>query len=673
MNQREANALEQEQIYQSKIRNDAIGLATKSDGYTRFKKFTPVDQSVIDEYNDTYLNTGIPREINLSEEPILEELPLARDYGVLSKAETDEFDADIRRKNLLIEELNQMISSRDPSKRFDFSDELVGVPSLFLLKQGIDTDYNLERIDFAEYTNDTGELDDIQAEIEDEIARLEQEVGVDQALLSQTRERISEFESKLSQAKDINKAKVENYRQALELENRGMFRDTQQPGETEEEYLQRLRQVGETEPTVVLDIAERYALKNFKIKLKELIRDPVKIEQVTNSIDIKDKVKLLKIWPKIKKSFIERFGYDNFSLSAQDIIGELELFLTNDEERKTGAQAKALTGEIDKILRVTEELRNPLPNSEIRAIQMFRSQGIPDSSTKENYHLFKQEDDCTLVMWRDGHFESKVYITITESDDDGTKYVLSSPTDEEGTYVQVFPKKITQEATTYEVLASELGMSAKNFMQLLASSSNAVLPINLLYDAIVKRFDLVPMDWSTITVSTITSNTGREETIVGWGLHTEEIPKLIKFGEIQILGRKLFYDNELSVRNKSGTATIPFFKKVKVSDKFAKLVMKLTEPGSKDITIHEIDKLPVGEDALFSELIHIAKLHKKIPRPTSMGSGLGEKKRYKLLVGEIHAGNNNPELVEELYRCLKKLITLGEMTKPEARKIMASL
>ena len=675
MSQIQSNALEQEKIYQAKIRNDAIGVASRSDDYTRFKKFTTVDQDAIDEYNAAYHKSGASKSIILGEEPELEELPQARDYGVLTKAETDEFATDIRRKNLLIEDLNQMKSSRDPSKVFEFNDSLVGVQSLFLLKQGLDTDYNLGRVDLGEYLNDRGELDDLQGEIEDEIARLEQEIGSDQALLAQTYERTNEFNAKLLEAKNINKAKVENYRQELELENRGKFTtQQQQPNETEEDYLARLRQIGQTAPAVELDSAQRYALKNFKTKMKELIRDSVKIEQVANSIDLDNKVELLKIWPKIKKSFIDRFGYDNFSLSAEDISKELSLFLTNEEERKTHAVASQLTGDIRRILDVTEQLRNPLVGSEMSMIQQLRSKGIEDSSTMENYHLFK-EDNFTLVMWQEGHFGNKIYIMTTINEDDGTKYVLASSTGEEDTYSQVFPKKQSFESFTYESLGSEIGLTAKTFIRLLANSSNASLPISNLFDTLERRFRLETVGWGTMTSKDITNQKGKTEKIVGWGVHSEQIPQHIPFGQIQVLGKKLFYDNILSIRNKSGTATVPNFKSVKVSDKFAKLITSLSQgldPKSHE-AISLIDSLPAGEESLFTELIHIAKLHKMVPRPTSMGSGFGEKKRLELIAGEIHAGNNSPDLIDEAYKCLKRLVSMGEITKPQARKKMQSL
>ena len=137
----------------------------------------------------------------------------------------------------------------------------------------------------------------------------------------------------------------------------------------------------------------------------------------------------------------------------------------------------------------------------------------------------------------------------------------------------------------------------------------------------------------------------------------------------------LFYDNILSIRNKSGTATIPNFKTVKVSDNFAKLIIKLAQgmkPDGEEAR-RLIDSLPSGEEALFTEMIHIAKLHKMVPRPTSMGSGFGEKKRLEVIIGEIKAGNDNPELIDEAYKCLKRLVSMGEITKPQARKKMQSI
>ena len=56
-------ALEQELVYQAKIRNDAIGIATKDDKYNRFKSFKPADQDAIDEYNSVSLATQFKNEL----------------------------------------------------------------------------------------------------------------------------------------------------------------------------------------------------------------------------------------------------------------------------------------------------------------------------------------------------------------------------------------------------------------------------------------------------------------------------------------------------------------------------------------------------------------------------------------------------------------------------------
>ena len=72
----------------------------------------------------------------------------------------------------------------------------------------------------------------------------------------------------------------------------------------------------------------------FRRNMKEIIRDPVLIDSVTNSIDplddVTNKLSLKKRWPLFRKQFIEIYGTFPKKLTASDIIDSMLSFLNKD-------------------------------------------------------------------------------------------------------------------------------------------------------------------------------------------------------------------------------------------------------------------------------------------------------------------------------------------------------
>ena len=650
-------ALEQELVYQAKIRNDAVGIATKDDKYTRFKSFKPADQDAIDEYNETFLQKTDERGRPIGETinfpgdealPELQELPT--DARIISPGEEEALRVEIRELDEQIEIVQRWFYSTNPTETFVIGGD--DWQSYQVLKKGIDEQFNTGVTDGPTHTAERADLEVLKNEIQQLLDDVKTEVDRVSAEINDNDAKKIELQAEVGKAKQSNKEKLESFRQQLELANTGAFREVQQPGETEEEFLKRLKDIGATAPTEILDKAQRFAIKNFKLKLKELFRDPVKIEQVANSIGTDDKVELLKIWPKIKKKFLERFGYDNFGLTKDDIIEELGLAIKSEEVRKTGG--------IEASLQILLERTAPEEEDEEDAYESSRPiLSEPDSEVK----IYK-DNDSTIRVWRSGDFQKSAYLKLVQHD--GKDFVIFSRTGEKGSFVQFSPSKKARGAESYETIASSVGLAVPQFITIVAHSRNAKLPIDELYNNLESDYGLIPQGGELRQVQIGKGKT--PTTLIGWGLQSEHIPERIGFGEIDILGPKLFYENILSVRK--GSSTVPHFKTAKVSDKFVKIIMEMTKPGGRGPDREEIDRLEVGEAPLFTELLHIAKLHKKVPIPKMMGTGVDERKRLQVFEGEIRAGNDSPKVIEEIYKTLKKLISLGEITKVEARKYM---
>lgn len=149
--------------------------------------------------------------------------------------------------------------------------------------------------------------------------------------------------------------------------------------------------------------------------------------------------------------------------------------------------------------------------------------------------------------------------------------------------------------------------------------------------------------------------------LVGFGLNKKNIPERAQFGNIIIFLKKLYYNNMLSIRDRNGYI-IPSNNVVKVSDEFVQIIFKIIE--GKSIT-EEFKKLSISERQLYDHLLFLAGLHKDNKNSSSKTiSHL--KEQYKILTGEIEAGNDNPDLLKQLKAVLYhlhqfKVITQGEV------------
>ena len=151
----------------------------------------------------------------------------------------------------------------------------------------------------------------------------------------------------------------------------------------------------------------------------------------------------------------------------------------------------------------------------------------------------------------------------------------------------------------------------------------------------------------------------------GAGIKDQELPEYAYFGDIVIMLSKLYYNNVLSVRMKSGRL-IDGFKNAKVSNFFVDIIMDMY--ADKDVS-NLIKDLNVDEKNLMNSLLIQAKLHKKYI--TNTNETLSQlKEKHKVIEGEIIAGNNNPELLKELKDVLMKLYHFKAISIPAIRKYL---
>ena len=321
--------------------------------------------------------------------------------------------------------------------------------------------------------------------------------------------------SKTQITKKKNADRVAQYGTELKYLNQGAFNTEQLEGEDESEYFQRLKNNAEITTTdESLENAKQMVSEQFRNKVKELIRDPVKINEICKRIvpsygeigypDPTNKVRLLKIFPLFKKKFEERYGLNNTFISADEVVQYMKSFLKKDAEGLTEVkdEASIIKDEDPQVVFISGSpnnlyLRKIKPNrGDDRSFKVLYS----FSGDRDTYKGFTRSDKSTSLV------KDATGIRITKED-----------------ALRMLEKKL-----------------------------------------------------NTTDFKTMRDKYFSDKETYGWGIQTEELPKEVQFGKLTLLLHKLYYHNILAVKH-SGNISIAGLKNTKVSDKFVAIIMSLIE------------------------------------------------------------------------------------------------
>ena len=153
------------------------------------------------------------------------------------------------------------------------------------------------------------------------------------------------------------------------------------------------------------------------------------------------------------------------------------------------------------------------------------------------------------------------------------------------------------------------------------------------------------------------------ENIWGYGL-AHKLPAQCEFGDVSINLYKLYHKNILSVSSRN-KLKIMGFPNTRISDAFVSLIMNLCK--NNNVTSKDLKCLNLNEKELYELLIHVAKLQKDVPN-NSEETIENLKHRCLLIQGEVEAGNDNPELLKELYGVLTKMVHFNLITQSEFKR-----
>ena len=639
----ERQAEDASNLYELAILNDNVAIKARPDGkYIRYKKaIDRPTQEAIDEYNEQF-EVGkqvddegrvhkffVPENVPALEAFAPSVIPLTIDELVTIEEDIQTgIDEYTRMQQYLIELDTYKQEARD---RFNEADPF-------------------------EWADLQVEIADIDREIVRARAMYERalaDVEILQAIKAEDSGNKSIYQKELQETKKVNQERIKHFKDELNQMNQGAFSMTQSPDETEEDFLLRLAQNAETlEPEEISHKAVANALRTFKEKLKELVRNDVTIGQVSNRIDdfgeIENKMKLLKTFPKFKKYFLEKYGFNNKQVLPEVLLEEIENYI-----KKSDKPILIADKAVDDLLEAdeadveaegfTQPIKKPFPGLQ------FQSQPEANRMKIENV----KESPPTVLYLRPALVGR-------------TKELLFSFTGMGGSWINVRESKIDRKSS--QVIFERTGIFLKELEVAFGSKTIKGIAENLF-----RKYDI---PFSSDVDLEIDTYRGEDITRYGMGIKAkpsygyglpEELQKFSKLGKAVIMTKKLFYENILSLCMENGSK-FPGFKNVKVSERFVEIIMQLLK-GNKPSS-HTLKQLDSHERELFDQMIYLAGLHKHIEH-TGDKTIESLKHRLELLQGEIGVGNDNPELFKEIKSIIKRLVEMKFLTAKNAKEYLS--
>ena len=163
--------------------------------------------------------------------------------------------------------------------------------------------------------------------LEGNIAAMEHEIDTIPGIISDNQAAVSKTDAD-------NKLKIANYAEEMKMFNSGQFNTDKLDNETDEDYLDRLKQNAQTpaDNSFMEVEAEVANIKKFKENMKHLISSDVDIESIMRSLDVDEIFSINSVFNIIKEQFLKVFGYNNKNIK----LDEIRDFLINIAYQKPG-------------------------------------------------------------------------------------------------------------------------------------------------------------------------------------------------------------------------------------------------------------------------------------------------------------------------------------------------
>lgn len=512
--------------------------------------------------------------------------------------------------------------------------------------------------------------------LREEIMRLERQIGRLKIAMNKTARDIdTHYDNQKQQLQDViaehnglvlakkqrNSEAIRQYQAQLNLLNSGAFKTEKAVNETEEEYLERLRQnAEEVIPEQQLEQAENRILIEFRRVLQEITKDAVKIDQIANSLSPEDKYQLIKIWKLVKERYNRAYGITNKGIDAETIIAFFNGLIHGAEESSHLPSAvQNVISQInqggEEVLQEGELIITPYVGDNTLMVQKSNISGQPPLYLR------------AVVINKSARNDGGYALLYSFSGEDGTfkQYFAGG---KEGGVPEDRKGGSNRGGKSNDEIQEKTGITTTDLNKLVGYTFGGFNP-SVVAKKIAIKYRLTAFDISQTQQSQYKTSTrydAKEYTQYGMGIPKANEPKLVQFGNIMISLPNLKYKNILSVRTHLGK-TMGGSPNVKISAKLSSIILNLLEHIQP--THDELNRLSAYERQLYDRIVYLGRLHTKLPQTND--KSINElKKRLKLLEGEINIGNNSPQISSEIKHILYSLRDFNVITPKQIKEYL---
>jgi len=532
---------------------------------------------------------------------------------------------------------------------------------------------------FAEF-EELPQIQELQRRIEigkDRLIQIQGYIDGAENFRKRNKEALLENQAEIDRVNKANRILLKEKSDEINLLNRGKLNLKQQPNESDEEFKQRLLDVGQVEydEEAVIQAAERRTIEKFKQNMKELTRNNTLVEQIIMIAGAESIFEYNKFFSLISTKFKE--VYSRAKLTERDAPELVDFF----NKTISGVSKRAIPDiDVSRYRELTREARaaeTPRTEDALRAILDFEPpESVRRAASEEINAIFDLEQRAL-----GGYYPEETLPVIP------IKPVTTKPIGEEGNLLPVAefrelgsPPTIGRAESIGAAEAIPFNPYEMKKEQILAefgprydegkSRGNLLRSNSIISGKPPTRDEILERLQSSRIIGTPdTYQKSPQKKKIGRPIGSgflEEVPKFLQFGKIAINPRALYYDNNLIVM-KHNKHHLNGFNKTKVSDHFVNAMMKLL--NSESPKHEDLKHFDLKEKELYDTVIHLAGLHKRVEHNLDR-TKQAMKHRFDLLDGEINAGNDNKEIKKELKQLVHRMAFAGMITHHEAHQYL---
>jgi hypothetical protein len=452
-------------------------------------------------------------------------------------------------------------------------------------------------------------------------------------LMNENNELIDNFKNVEFSIIEKNKKTLEEYSNNIRILNEGKINISQQPDESEDEYLRRLDDIADEEydDTEIEEKAYIANINEFKQNMKLILSTEWKVENILKSLTREEVFESNKTFPAFQKNILETFGRNNTNVSESEYIEMIKLHLYGND---TSLQDKVKEG-------VMVEPQDEVEASKVKPVKFSRFEDHDNGIT------FQLTANGTVLIVENIQNNKQVFLSLGKREGRSRRVMYRYQLSDDET-----PLKRQNRSETF------LSNFKKVFVDYLEMSEEQV-------DAEFRG----KIDEKTVSSFLVKQLGLQEPEIKGTGIKElkTKVPPIFVFGKVHLLLDKLYYKNVLAIKDKN-MQNIQGLSNKRVSNEFVDLIMKIID-DVVETTKDDLYSLDEKEQELYNILMYKSGFYKEGKTKLDTKNVIKRlKSRLALVEGEIKAGNDNTDNFKELYSILFKLCNLGAVSLSEGRK-----